>query len=357
MTRFDQKNEIFKRARWDEEFRKTFGKGGEKRRLSPGRIGYRPVDQALERAAWSFDETFSSTIYPGIGGMDAKPGAKPLSLSPEAASRVLKDAARFLGADLAGVCELDDSFVYSHSYSGRTGEHQRLEVPPELRTALVMAVSMDRSFLDSSPDLVAGAATGLGYSKMAFLGFLVARFIRELGYRAVSSGNDTALSIPLAIKAGLGEQGRNGLLVTEEYGASVRIVKVFTDLPALPDRPISFGLEAFCGVCRRCVKSCPAGAISAGEKERKGPSALSSLSGPARWVIDPEKCFGFWKRSGGDCSNCIRSCPVGSPKGLKRALLSALFRFRGGSPFVHKVLLKFLQRVDPPRRKKPDIFG
>jgi hypothetical protein len=84
-----------------------------------------------------------------------------------------------------------------------------------------MAVEMDRTFIGSSPDAAAGAATGAAYSKMAYTSFLLAQFIRGLGYAAVPCGNDTALSIPLAIRAGLGEAGRNGLLITREFGSSL----------------------------------------------------------------------------------------------------------------------------------------
>lgn len=50
--------------------------------------------------------------------------------------------------------------------------------------------------------------------------------------------NDTALAIPYAIKAGLGEYGRHGLLITPEYGPRVRIGKIFTDMPLAHDVPV-----------------------------------------------------------------------------------------------------------------------
>jgi epoxyqueuosine reductase len=37
----------------------------------------------------------------------------------------------------------------------------------------------------------------------------LAAYIRNLGFQAIASMNDTALVIPYAIKAGLGEYGRN----------------------------------------------------------------------------------------------------------------------------------------------------
>ena len=73
---------------------------------------------------------------------------------------------------------------------------------------------------------------------------ILAEFIRILGYKAIPMGNDTSLSIPLAIDAGLGELGRHGLLITPEYGPCVRLCKVFTDLPLEPDKPIQFGVTA-----------------------------------------------------------------------------------------------------------------
>jgi len=36
------------------------------------------------------------------------------------------------------------------------------------------------------------------------------------------------------VDAGLGELGRNGLLVTPEFGSRVRLCKVFTELPLQP---------------------------------------------------------------------------------------------------------------------------
>jgi ferredoxin len=141
-----------------------------------------------------------------------------------------------------------------------------------------MAVEMDRAFIGSSPDAAAGAATGAAYSKMAYTSFLLAQFIRGLGYAAVPCGNDTALSIPLAVRAGLGESGRNGLLISREFGPRVRLFKVCTDLEIPPDPPAAFGVEAFCGVCRLCVSGCPAKAVGGGEQSEKAsehvPSAI-----------------------------------------------------------------------------------
>lgn len=65
-----------------------------------------------------------------------------------------------------------------------------------------MTVEMGSNEIATSPTALAGAATGLGYSKMVFILACRGEFIRSLGYDAIQFGNDTALSIPLVIDAG-----------------------------------------------------------------------------------------------------------------------------------------------------------
>ena len=88
--------------------------------------------------------------------------------SPEEMSRIIKKAARFLGADLIGICRVHPNWVYSHEFNVLTREHYPIDLPEDSHNAIVMAVEMDYETIRSSPSGVAGAATGLGYSKMAF---------------------------------------------------------------------------------------------------------------------------------------------------------------------------------------------
>ncbi|HRW47387.1 MAG TPA: reductive dehalogenase, partial [Caldilinea sp.] len=134
------------------------------------------------------------------------------------------------------------------------------------------------------------------------------QYIRNLGYNAVASMNDTALAIPLAIKAGLGEYGRNGLLITKEFGPRIRLGKVFTDMPLAYDAPIRFGVKEFCQVCRKCADGCPVKAIAQGEPSTERHNQ-SNIRGVRKWSVDGEKCFGYWAAQNSDCSICIRVCP------------------------------------------------
>ena len=89
---------------------------------------------------------------------------------------------------------------------------------------------MDFGLVETYPSALAGAATGREYSHESTIVMQVAAYIRNLGYQAVPSMNDTALVIPYAIKAGLGEYGRNQMVLTPEFGPRVRFSKIFTDL-------------------------------------------------------------------------------------------------------------------------------
>ncbi|MBN2619720.1 4Fe-4S dicluster domain-containing protein [candidate division WOR-3 bacterium] len=148
-----------------------------------------------------------------------------------------------------------------------------------------------------------------GYSRIAYCVACVAEFIRSLGYHALPMGNDTALSIPLSIDAGLGELGRLGLLVTPEHGPCVRISKIFTDIPLVPDRPVAFGVREFCSQCTRCADACHAKAIQQTPQPSFNVVCPSNNTGIERWAVDHDRCYGFWIENGSDCSNCIAACP------------------------------------------------
>ncbi len=323
--RFDQKNEMFKRNFWDEKKRADARRFYEGIRFQEN-VGYRKTDYAFRNAAWSFEHNFALGNSRSNFGAYAWEGVAdkikafvetggPVLESPEEMSRIIKKVARFLGADLVGLCKLHPNWVYSHEFNLVNLEHYPIEVPAECNNAVVVGVEMDYETIRSSPTGIAGAATGLGYSKMGFLANMIAMFIRGLGYRAIPSGNDTALSVPLAMAAGLGEKSRMGLLITEKYGPRVRLCKVFTDLPLKYDSFRPFGVVEFCKTCKKCADNCPSKALPSGDMTMEGPN-ISNHSGVLKWYIDAEKCYSFWASNRMDCTNCIRVCPFNKKPGF-----------------------------------------
>jgi epoxyqueuosine reductase len=320
--RFDQRNEMFKRRTWDDNIHRQVDRLYSEVHYQE-RYGFRKLDYALRNAAWSIESGFAHGTQSGNRGMyswdyvtekvrnHAEAGG-PVRHSPEANARIVKKAARFFGADLVGTCYAHPNLIYSHELDLISGEHHPVELLEGCRHAIVMAVEMDYKSLHYCSDAITGAVTGLGYSRQAVLAHFVAAFIRGLGYQAIPCGNDTALSIPLAIAAGLGELGRMGLLITEKYGPRVRLCKVFTDLPLSHDAFRPFGVAEFCRTCRQCAVHCSAQAISFGEPTMEGPSTANH-SGVRKWYIDPGKCYLFWAQNWMDCSRCVAVCPFNKP--------------------------------------------
>ncbi|KAF1295568.1 tRNA epoxyqueuosine(34) reductase QueG [Enterococcus sp. JM4C] len=65
------------------------------------------------------------------------------------------------------------------------------------------------------------------------------------------------IDVAAAQRAGLGFIGRNGLLITEEFGSFVYLGEIVTNIQFTPDEPVPFG----CGDCMRCVTACPTSAL------------------------------------------------------------------------------------------------
>jgi reductive dehalogenase len=311
---FDQKNDMFKRVRWDPELShlgdQFFGV------VSPrDKIGYRHEDFSLRNAGWFLRMRFAPEQQPGVPGLYSRGDelrgvcALPTGLryeSRDAArnARMIKKAAELFGACAAGICRLDRRWIYSKGFETGSCRENDIEIPEDYQYVVNIAVLMDYDHYRYSPTASAGGTTGLGYSKMAFTAGLTAQFLRQLGYRAIPSGNDSALSIPLAIQAGLGELGRNGFLITPKYGPRVRLCKIFTDFPMACDEPVE----------EKCAKYCPSQSIPHGRRTVE-PLNISNAGGSLKWYVDGETCFRFWAENGSECGNCIRVCPFNKPHG------------------------------------------
>lgn len=243
--------------------------------------------------------------------------ANRADIPPEKLTEMIKAAAALYGADLTGVAPLDPRWIYSYDLekpfrlaeAGRPEETEdEFVIPETVNRAVVMAVAMDAPMIETSPSVPASTATSLGYSRMGIAAVSLAEYIRALGYTAIPCMNDTALSIPLAVDAGLGELGRHGLLITPEYGSNIRLCKVLTDMPLVTDEPVDFGVAAFCDGCLLCAKHCPPLAIST---EEPTLSAVCDNNNPGvkKWPIHAEKCLRFWQDNGASCAVCLSVCP------------------------------------------------
>jgi reductive dehalogenase len=350
--RFDQRNETFSRGRWDPsviEAEKPF-RGMESERMKNEDLGFTRLDYAFYMAAWTVGSslgTGAGTVggshgglysWKPLGGMNSPLYGlarwKPADWTLQEVTDIIKKAALFYGASLCGVAELDERWIYSHRFTKQHTDppnisapiifddveepeelgDRTLVIPRSMKYVIALAFEMDYDGFATVPGGPGSAATGNGYSRMAFTAPCLAELIRGLGYNAIPCGNCTGQSIPIAIDAGLGELGRMGVLITPKYGPRVRLAKVITDMPLLPDHPISFGVTEFCEVCGKCAEHCPGDAVSETERTYE-PLNVSNRAGIFRWPVDGPKCHLVWRQTGMDCAICLRVCPFNKPEG------------------------------------------
>jgi len=326
-------------------------------RADNDKVGYTQLDYALEQACWhgmNILAPLESMGVPNQGtfGWDQSEVAKekyPFKDSVEILSAI-KTAAKTFGAVRVGICRRDKRWDYDPLYDLTQEKTLTWEedFPFEPKSVIVMLTDMDYDAMATAPMIPASATAAMGYTHNTIQGGGMAKFLRELGYMAVGSGNDLGSSVSYAIAAGLGEGARNGALIAPNLGPRVRISKVYTDLElddAAYDKPRDFGILTFCENCKRCAESCPGNAISMDDK----PSMSSTFAGHddpdynwqgqpgmRKFHNDSKKCFKFWCENGGDCGACIASCPWNKPDFWHHRLIDASNTFTAGP--VHTMM-------------------
>jgi len=298
--------------------------------IQKGIPGFRLRDLQLGAGAW----TLMHSTKPGEGLLSwtrisvktpAELGVPPYTAPAEEAALTVKAAARFYGAGLAGIAQMNEGYI-NRNQTGKEGKAsleisiedadvpsvttQKFVIPRKMKWVVAIAIPMDLDLLRRAPTALGDAATGLGYSDSAFVAASLAEFIRGLGYQAIPSVNDTALSVPFAVEAGLGELSRLNKMVSSEFGAAVRLCKVFTDLPMACDKPIDCGIVEFCKRCKKCAEACPSGALSFDDEPSFKTRGPWNNPGHKAWFEDSYKCYEFWQQvGGGGCGVCLASCP------------------------------------------------
>lgn len=321
-TPFIQRNDMFTRAFWDDTVRSKFTDGffqsyRMKAKYRKG-DGFRQKDFALRNASWLISDIISNRGadqgrregFQAPIACDTPVAEAQVEIDdPAKMSDEVKRIAKFFGADLAGITDMDTRWLYQSRVDTRDFSEAENDLPEGLTSVIVLGHQMDQELVATYPSALAGAATGREYSHEAAIVIQLAAYIRNLGYEAVASMNDTGLVIPYAIKAGLGEYARNQMVITPEFGPRLRFSKIFTNLPLAHDAPAKLGVEEFCNQCTACADACPAKALPFGPKETSAPETVSAIRGVKKWTSDANSCFGYWAKLQSDCAICMRVCP------------------------------------------------
>jgi len=213
----------------------------------------------------------------------------------------LKAASYYLGCDAVGLCEVPEWAWYSHDAGGNP-------LPAYHRNALNMLIDQGHETMEgaSGDDWISVAQSMRAYLRFSMLGGILAEQVRRLGWsaRVHSVLDGDVLQPPLLLLSGLGEVSRIGEVILNPYlGPRLKSGTVTTDMPMTADRPVDFGLQAFCERCSKCARECPSGAITAGPK--------LMYNGYEIWKSDAEKCarYRITNQGGGMCGRCMKTCP------------------------------------------------
>ncbi len=224
---------------------------------------------------------------------------------PVMTAKLIKKIAHELGSTLVGITKLNPDWVYGYPIRGRGFENldEPLEIPDHWEYAIVVGTPMSWDPMYANPTY---GTSSDAYSRTRIIAARVEAFIKTLGFPARTHVPGTSYDLmvpPIAIDAGLGEQGRHSIMITPELGCNIRPAVITTNIPMATDKPIDFGVQDFCRHCKVCAENCPSGAISMGEKVE--------VNGYLRYELNQEKCQNFWNSCLGSmgCRICVACCP------------------------------------------------
>jgi Pyruvate/2-oxoacid:ferredoxin oxidoreductase delta subunit len=177
------------------------------------------------------------------------------------------------------------------------------------RYALVFMQEMKKEKIDEAPLSSAGREVMRVYATLGKAVGEIARWLRKRGVRCQANHplGGLVCTPPLAGKAGMGWQGRSGMLITPEFGPRHRLAPIFIEQKIFETTENSdhVWIEEQCKTCGICQKKCPPGAI---QEEKKIKINNIEGIGAMRTCIDREKCFPQFLKTAG-CSICIKVCP------------------------------------------------
>ena len=219
----------------------------------------------------------------------------------QANADAIKAAAYFMGVDAVGISACAEWVWYSHDANG-----EPIEPAHPNAISFIIDQGFDTTEGSSGDDWIAVVQSMRAYLRFSLLGGIIAKHIRNLGYSARTHTNmdSEVVHPPLLLLSGLGEVSRIGEVIVNPFlGPRLKSGVITTDFPLAPDKPIDFGMQAFCESCNKCARECPAGAITAGPK--------LMFNGYEIWKSDSQKCttYRITQKGGSMCGRCMKTCP------------------------------------------------
>jgi ferredoxin len=206
-----------------------------------------------------------------------------------------EEKAMKLGVDLIGYTPVIEEFVFYNLKIYGTN-------------CIILGMEMQWNSIKDAPSINCGVEAFRVYYELGEITIQLTEFLKEQGYKSEAHHpfGGKLLFPPHAVAAGLGFMGRNGLVITPEYGPRQRwaIISTDADIP-FPIKKDLDPLEDFCKNCGACVRECRGGAAY--------DTPIIHEDSPAITHIDRQKCIDSLVNNN-YCSYCLKVCPLGNPK-------------------------------------------
>ncbi|MFX0099631.1 MAG: hypothetical protein ACFFCS_08620 [Candidatus Hodarchaeota archaeon] len=177
------------------------------------------------------------------------------------------------------------------------------------KNAIVLGMEMKWDEIKKAPNIDCEIECFRVYYLLGKVTIKLTKYLKELGYKSEAHHpfGGKMLFPPHAVAAGLGIKGRNGLVITPEFGPRQRWAIITTDaeIPEPPKRDFR-EMKEYCQKCGLCIKQCKGGA--AFEEPIKRIDGLDVIT-----HIDRSKCIQSILKNN-YCSVCLKICPRGRKK-------------------------------------------
>jgi epoxyqueuosine reductase len=212
----------------------------------------------------------------------------------EISSRQVKETCYLLGFDLCGIASVE-----------RFKEAPKGFHPTDVYRNCKSVIALAKRFPSQAifvNDMLYTHALAVLSNEMDRLGLKLVLELEKNGVKAVSipanepyehweperSYGRAILSLKhAAYLAGLGALGKNTLLINKDLGNMVVLGAVLTDVELKPDPIVNY--EACLEGCRKCIDSCPAGALNGISVEQQRCRTLSN--GKSKKGYPLKKCY------------------------------------------------------------------
>ena len=207
-----------------------------------------------------------------------------------------EEKAREIGVDLIGYTPVDENYVF-----------KGLKIYG--KNAIILGMEMQWSQIKTAPDVHCGVEAFRVYKVLGDKTIELTNYLKERGYKSEAHHpfGGKLLFTAHAVAANLGIMGRNGIIITPEFGPRQRwgIISTDAEIPERSKRDFT-EMEDFCKTCGSCVKNCKGGAAYETPIEKvKGSGVITH--------IDRSKCIDSLVNNN-YCSVCLKVCPQGVPK-------------------------------------------